>query len=332
MPEFFNRFFKQITMGGLLVFAAITTYVFGVFESGDGDPDWLEPLLEYMKLYLQGLIWWLPVVVLLWLWKFDRDWRDDLRSSLLRKVEDNEKLVAQLWNGFSGQISDGDLDQEIRAVLVQYPSIVLAKDLRIGDKVRQNIDAARFLVERRQYSVDFDDMQVYPKPFYETAVNSIIATNIGSPDRFWGRRDELVEMNRKAIESFPDSPDGSTAIRRVFAIDAGDNINRLEEVMADLQAVGVKIRYLRLALAEQLASDNARSGSEIAGLTDFSVFDTEVGDLKYSGRFDANYRHIVISSHPQTIQDLTNQFNELWEAATPFQGQVDGSVIQRREP
>lgn len=278
-----------------------------------------------------GLQWWLPFLVLAWLWKFDRHWRNDLRSSLLRKAKRSEKLVGELWDAFSETTTHGNVGNQVRTLLLKYPSVVDANDVRVEEKIKQKIDDALSLVQRREYPIDFDDMAVYPKPFYESAKSNIIATNIGNADQFWRQREDLVKMNAQARDGSSESPDQSTTIRRVFAFTPDDGIDELTKLMVELQCVGVEIKYIGLKRARKLAKDQARQGSDIAGLADFTVFDTATQDLKYSGRFDANHRRIVISSHPQMILDLQKQFQVLWDEAKLFDKEegVDMEVVAR---
>ncbi|MCY3885290.1 MAG: hypothetical protein OXG24_10315, partial [Gammaproteobacteria bacterium] len=219
MTDFFNRFYKWITIAVVLLLVAVIE----ILERFS--------LLEGIKPYFQdlekGMGIWLPVLVLLWLWKFENDWRHDLQSqldrqhaSLKQKVADNQERISQLWNAFSGQIADTDLDDRIRGILTQYSSVVqLENDDKIGEKVKENIKAADTVLNRRQYSVNFDVMDVYPGPFYQSAKQSIISTNIGGVSKFWGNRSELVKMNQLAVERISSTRQcDQSAVRRVFAI------------------------------------------------------------------------------------------------------------------
>ena len=325
MLDFLSRFSIPLSLVAVAVFASVTTY-FSEKEATITLP---------LDSYLLNVVGWLGVNVLFWLWKFERDWKRDLKSELSPKVKENEKLIMQLWNVFSEYVTDTELEEGIRKVLERYPSIVLQqKDDKIGEKVRENVIAAGNILERREYSVYFDAMDMYPGPFYEIAQKSIIATNIGSPDNFWRVRKRLVEMNQKAGARIqPTLKKGEDAIRRVFIIGKNTEkkeINDLKKLMDELGRAGVMINYIGLDHAQKIAVSNR--SSLIAGLEDFTVFDTGDKDLKYAGRFrdlGVDYKQVVISSDPQVIESLTRQFQALWNESVRFEGKIKPSVLSR---
>ena len=323
MPEFLSRFYMPLSMVIAAVLALLTSLVFGKGK------EFTLPLDSYL-LHVVG---WLGVNVLFWLWKFEKDWKQELKSELSPKVKENEELITQLWNVFSEYVTDTELEEGIRKVLKRHPSIVLQqKDLKIGEKVRENIIAAGNILQRREYSVYFDAMDVYPEPFYKMAKKSIIATNIGGPRTFWRAHERLVEMNQEAIIRIqPTLQEGEDAIRRVFIIKKNaekEEIDRLEQLMAELDKIGVVINYIGLEDAEELAYTSAIG--PIERLEDFTVFDTKYENLKYAGRFQnlgADYKKVLISSDPRTIESLTHQFNVLWNASVRFKGNIERSLL-----
>ena len=324
MLEIFNRFYKLISVLLVLLLAWLTSFL----------PDDDNALVDYIDSYLANVVGWLGVLVLFWLWKFEKDWKQDLKSSLTRKVKQNEQLISQLWNVFSEQNAEAELEKGIRSVLERYPSIVLhKKDVKIGEKVRNTIASAEYILQQREYREPYEATNVYPGPFYEMANKSILATNVGSPASFWNDRVTLVDLNRTAVERIrPLLKNGEDPIRRVFIISDVDEVHELTELMLQLLQAGVMVRYLAKHKAQELAVANVDgSPSPIMGLEDFTVFDTGQEGLKYSGRFEdlsANQKRIIISSNPQTIEDLTNQFNALWNASFAFEGQIDESRIR----
>lgn len=184
MRDFLNHFYKLLTLGAVAIIAVITSLI----------PDG-EKIRQWIDGHLSEVAGWLGVVVLLWLWKFEKDWKQDLKSelsALYREVDENEERIKQLWNVFRKHAMDAELEERIRKILTQYPSIVRKqKDHKIGEKVQENIIAAEDILQRREYRVDFDAMEIYPGPFYKIASKSIIATNIGGPRNFWQARKRL---------------------------------------------------------------------------------------------------------------------------------------------
>ena len=334
MLDLLSHFYKPLSLGIVVALALITSFLEGI----DG-------IAQYIDRYLSDVVGWLGVAVLFWLWKFEKDWKQDLKSklsaleaSLHCEVNENEERIKQLWNVFRKHATDAELEEGIREILIQYPSIVLQqKDLKIGEKVQENIMAAGNILQRREYSVYFDAMNVYPGPFYEIAKKSIIATNIGGPRNFWQARKSLVKMNEGAAGRIqPTLQKGEDAIRRVFIIEEGaemGEIDALKQLMKELDQVGVVIKYIGLERAQQLviahASHSIKDHS-IKGLKDFTVFDTEYEDLKYAGRFQdlgADHKEIIVSSDPQIIEGLTDQFQVLWNDSVRFKGEIDLSLL-----
>lgn len=319
MPDFLNRHYKLVSMGVVVVAAWITFLI----PPGEKIRQWLGGNLSEVA-------GWLGVLVLLWLWKFEKDWKKELKSELSPKVNENEKRIKQLWNVFREHATDAQLEKEIREILTLYPSVVLQqKDDKIREKVQESITAVRDILQLREYVVYFDAMaKVYPGPFYESAKKSIIATNIGGPRNFWRDRGRLVEMNKKAVDRIQ-SPcrEGENAIRRVFIIEKDtekEEIDDLKQLMDELRGAGVVIRYLGFKRAQELV-DNPKI-SLITRLEDFTVFDTVNENLKYAGRFQdpkANYKKVIISSDPRMIKSLTRHFEVLWEASAEFQGEIE---------
>ena len=327
MREFLNRFLKPLSLVAMLLLAGITYWLTGRVDFVD----------DHIVPYLSNVVGWLGVLVLFWLWKFEKSWKQDLESSLSRKVNRNEELITQLWNAFSERNAEAELETKIRSVLERYPCIVLHhKDLKIGEKVRATIANADYILQQREYREPYEATNVYPGPFYEIANKAILATNIGGIGNFWIDRATLVELNRAAVERIkPTLQNGEDPARRIFIISKVDDVNELKELMDQLLQVGVMIKYLDKPSAEELAAADAASReSPIAGLEDFTVFDTDHENLKYSGRFEdlgANQKRILISSNPQTIESLTSQFNALWSASYTYEGEIDASIIERRD-
>ena len=327
MCDFLTRFLKPLSLVVMLLLAGITYWL-------TGRVNFVE---QQILPYLSNVVGWLGVLVLFWLWNFEKSWKQDLKSSLSRKVNRNEELISQLWNAFSEQNAEVELEKKIRNVLERYPTIVLQhKDLKIGEKVRATIANAEYILQQREYRERYEATNVYPGPFYEIANKAIIATNIGGIGNFWIDRDTLVELNRTAVERIkPTLQNGNDPVRRVFIVNKVNIDDELKELMDQLLQVGVTIKYLDKQTAEELAAADATGReSPIAGLEDFTVFDTDNEKLKYSGRFEdlgANQKRILISSNPQTIESLISQFNALWSASYTYEGEIDASVFARLE-
>lgn len=316
MLDFLSRFYVPLSLAILAVLTLLTSQLSGGIE-------------QLLDRYLSHVVGWLGVTVLIWLWKFEKDWKRDLKSELLPKVKDNENLIAKFWNVFSGDVAVTELEKGLRKVVREYPSVVLEqKDDKIGEKVRENIETAGDILQSREYTVYFDAMtEVYPGPFYESAKQSIIATNIGGPGNFWQDRETLVEMNRKAVARIqPTLPEGEHAIRRVFIIRKTEKneIEELKKLMDELHRAGVVIKYLGSKRAEDLVV--TAEIPLIAQLEDFTVFGTEHESLKYAGSFQdlsANYKKVIISSAPQRIESLTRHFEVLWNASVEYEGKIE---------
>ncbi len=288
--------------------------------------------------YLSTAAGWFGVAVLISLWKFARDWKQDLESrlsplesSLDRKVHDNEKLIAQLWNTFSEHVKNDELEKEFREILTLYPSIVIRqKDCKIGEQVQKTIREAGDMLRDQKYTVYFDEVNVYPGPFYESAQKSIIATNSGGPENFWGDRKKLVAMNKEAaarIRRTLQLQEGKHAIRRVFIIERNtkkEEIDELKKLMDELREADVAIKYLGSEDAEHLLVTTQIP--LIERLEDFTVFDPENEDLRYAGRFEnptASYKKVIIYSESRMIESLTDHFEALWKASDEFKGNVE---------
>lgn len=327
MSDFFNRFYKEFILAGVVVIAGIT------FLIPQG-----EEIRKWIGAHLSEIVGWLGVIVLLWLWKFDKDWKQALKSEISPKVEEHEDRVRQLWDAFCKHATDAQLEREFREILTLYPSIVLQQDdSKIGKQVRETIRDVGDMLRCRKYTVYFDEVNVYPGPFYKSAKKSIIATNIGGPGNFWGDREKLVAMNQEAVARIqPTLQEGEHAIRRVFIIEGNTKkgeIDELKKLMDELRQAGVAIRYLGLKDAEKLLVTTQIS--LIKRLEDFTVFDTENKDLKYAGRFEnpaAIYKKVIISSEPRMIESLTDHFEALWNASDKFKGDIEPLYQLVREP
>lgn len=315
MIDFITKFFKPLS---IIIYALIIsiTYLIGI-ES------------QIVKDYLLGLAQGLPLLLLIWIYRFEHESNkklDEKLDNLKRDIDANEDLLKELWNGFSKLLTDSQLDSHLRTIIAIYPT--LEDDFAIRKGVIESIIKAKKILIAREFPINFGRIIDYPEPYYKKCDKEIIATNIGTISQgFWGEiikknknRFGLLELNKEAIERNRNNNNHEFTIKRLFIIDETDICDDLLQLMDNFLDIGVQVKYISRQKAEQIAEDNGNG--KITKLEDFTVFTLQQSNICYSGRLE-NIREtkkiMLISTNTDVIEGLKKQFTALWALSKEYE-------------
>jgi len=313
MIDFITKFFKPLS---IIIYALII---------------WITSLIgiesQVVKNYLSGLAQGLPLLLLIWIYKFEHESNkklDEKLDNLKKDIDANEDLLKELWNGFSKFLTDDQLDAHLRKIIEEYRT--LEDDFAIKKGAVESIVKAKQILIAREFGINFGRILDYPEPYYEKCDKEIIATNIGTISQgFWGEimknnnKSGLLDLSREAIERNKNN-DNEFTVKRLFIIDKTDISDELHKLMGNFLDIGVQVKYISRQRAEQIAEDNGNG--KITKLEDFTVFTLQQSNTCYSGRLEnirATKKIMLISTNTDVIEGLKKQFTALWALSKEYE-------------